>query len=203
MTAYLDEHIPNIFKHFDNNNKGYIIVEEAPQALHMLLGEVEIGNGLQVQLDEDVSKSYRPNPVQSPWAASPAPEGPSTKITGGFAADHEKHHLGYEREVPDKYADDLFMKSLITKWSIEGKNGDGSKNGHFFMTKDHVLQAAQEVVQTHLGFTGSKRDAFINERLDKLWAHHDVLKEGFIETDKAAVLLRSMIGEVESQIGLQ
>lgn len=54
------------------------------------------------------------------------------------------------------------------------------------------------MVETHLGFHGSKRDDFIGERLDKLWNHHDVLHEGFIEVDKAAVLLRSMIGEVES-----
>lgn len=136
LTDYLNEHVPRVFHHFDNIGKGYLVVEEAPQALHMILQEVEIGNGLQVQLDEDVSKSYRPNPVQSPWAASPSPPPPSTKITGGFAADHAVHHLNYDREVPDKYSDDLFLKSLINKWAIEGKGDDGNKNGHFFMTKD-------------------------------------------------------------------
>lgn len=71
------------------------------------------------------------------------------------------------------------------------------------MTKDLTHQAANEVVETHLGFHGEKRDSYIGERLDALWNHHDVLHEGFIEVDKAAVLLRSLIGEVESQIGLQ
>jgi len=54
-----------------------------------------------------------------------------------------------------------------------------------------------------MGFKGEKRDEFIASRLDALWNHHDVLHEGFIEVDKAAVLLRSLIGEVESQVGLQ
>lgn len=46
LTDYLNEHVPRVFHHFDLNNQGYIIVEKAPQALHMLLQEVEIGNGL-------------------------------------------------------------------------------------------------------------------------------------------------------------
>ena len=148
----------------------------------MLVPHDEIGNGLQVQLDEDVSKSYRPCPVKSPWAATPTPPPPSTKITGGFAADHADHHLNYEREVPDKYSNDLFLKSLVSKWAIEG-NTDGAKNGHFFMTKDLTHQAANEVVETHLGFHGDKRDSYINERLDALWNHHDVLHEGNAYTE--------------------
>lgn len=150
----------------------------------------------------DTTKANRPDPVKSPFAAKPAPPPPATKITGGFAADYADHHLNYEREVPAKYSDDLFMASLVKKYAIEGKGDDGNKNGHFFMTKDITKAAAQEVVETHLGFKGAKRDAFIAERFDKLWAHHDVLHDGFIEVERAAPLLRSMIGEVESQIGL-
>jgi len=37
LDDYLSEHVPRVFNHFDNINKGYIVVEEAPQAYHMLL----------------------------------------------------------------------------------------------------------------------------------------------------------------------
>lgn len=89
----------------------------------------------------DTTKANRPDPVKSPWSAAPAPPPPSTKITGGFAADYADHHLNYEREVPAKYSDDLFMASLVKKYAIEGKGDDGNKNGHFFMTKD-ITKAA-------------------------------------------------------------
>jgi len=110
--------------------------------------------------------------------------------------------LNYEREVPAKYDTDLFMKSLVSNYAIEGKADDGSKNGKFFMTKDITLAACNEVVETHLGFKGEKKDAFIGQSFDKLWAHYDNLKEGFLDVDRAAVLIRSLVGEVETQIGL-
>ena len=109
--------------------------------------------------------------------------------------------MNYDREVPAKYDTDLFMKSLVSTYAIEGKGADG-KNGHFFMTKDITKAACNEVVESHLGFKGAKKDTFIGERFDKLWAHYDILKDGYIEVERAAPLIRSLIGEVESQIGL-
>lgn len=201
--AYLDEHLPAIFKRIDVNNQGYIIVEKAPQALRMLLGEVEIQNGLQLQVGEDVSQTWRPDPVLSPFAAKPAAPSPSTKITGGFAADFAKQHLEYEREVPAKYQDDLLMNSLVSKFAIEGRNGDGSKNGHYFMTRDKTDEVCREVVETHMHMGGGDRDAYVDEKLGKLWPHYDVNNDGFVDVERVPPLLRQLIGEVEASIGLQ
>ena len=146
---------------------------------------------------------FRPDPVQSPWSAA-APKKPApTAITDGFPADWESQHLGYEREAPSKYDTDLFMKSLVTSYAIEGNNGDGTKNGHYFMTKATTEAAAHEVVGTHLKMSGAAKDAYIAEHLDKLWAHYDVNKAGYIEVERAAPLLRTLVGEVEAFIGLQ
>lgn len=145
----------------------------------------------------------RPDPVQSPWAAKKAAPPAATKITGGFPADWESQHLNYEREVPGKYDTDLFMKSLVATYAIEGKAADGSKNGQFFMTKATTEAAAHEVVGTHLKMSGAEKDAYVSEHLDKLWSHYDVNKDGYIEVERAAPLLRQMVGEVEANIGLQ
>jgi len=41
-----NERVPAIWKQFDNNGRGYLTVDEVPQALRMLLGEVELQYGL-------------------------------------------------------------------------------------------------------------------------------------------------------------
>ena len=49
---YADERVPKLWEHFDMFAKGYLPVDEVPQFLRLLLGEVEVSNSLQVQLEE-------------------------------------------------------------------------------------------------------------------------------------------------------
>lgn len=111
----------------------------------------------------------------------------------------------YHRVIPEhfsKSSDDLLMRSLIKNFSIEG-NTNGKGNGEFYITKEACFDVAKEVVSTHHGFGTYKTKDYLDEHFEKLWKHHDVLNEGFLDVAKAPVLLRSLIGEVESFIGLQ
>ena len=145
----------------------------------------------------------RPNKVQQPWSAAPDVYVKKSKIDLGFPANYAMDHLGYTREVPAKYQSDLLMKSLIEKWAIESRKDDGTKSGLFYMTKDLTKKAAEEVVESHHKFKGKDRDDYISQHFDKVWAHYDVNHDGFIEVDRVAVLLRTLIGEVEASFGLQ
>lgn len=43
----------------------------------------------------------------------------------------------YTRVIPPRFAadsDDIFMRSMITNFAVEGQNKDGSPNGDFWMT---------------------------------------------------------------------
>lgn len=53
------------------------------------------------------------------------------------------------------------MNSLISKYSLEG-NDKGTPNGHFYLDKDAAKAVSNEVVETHFGFTGSKKAEYIN-----------------------------------------
>lgn len=69
--------------------KNYLLVEEAPQFFRQLVGEVEVNNKLQMQLDSDLSADFenRPDPVLSPWAAKPViqvPPYPYDSVKNGF-----------------------------------------------------------------------------------------------------------------------
>lgn len=83
-----------------------------------------------------VTEEYRPNPVQSPWAAKAKPGPPATAITGAYNP-KDKFASFYTRTVPERFtkeSDDRLMNSLISNYAVEGKS-NGAPNGKFFLTK--------------------------------------------------------------------
>lgn len=48
------------------------------------------------------------------------------------------------------------------------------------MTKEGMRSVSDEVVGTHFGFKGKKKEKFLNERFPTLWAEQDVNKDGFL-----------------------
>ena len=94
------------------------------------------------------------------------------------------------------------MWSLISKYALEGNTND-LPNGHFYMTKDATERACDEVIDTHYGFGGTKKNQLVQDAMQNLWPKYDVLGEGFIDVDRAAVLLRFAVGNVETGFDLQ
>jgi len=94
------------------------------------------------------------------------------------------------------------MHSLITQYALEGRT-DGKPNGHFYMTKDLIEKATDEVVGTHYKYDGDKKNQKVHEAITELWPKYDQLNEGFIEVSRAAVFLRNALGNVVTSIGLQ
>lgn len=210
---YLDKHFEKAFNHVDPLREGFIPVAKGPVFLRNLVDSVEISNKLQLQLEEEGAlteeSEYRPpNAVVAPWSAKPSPAPPATKITGAYkpglnyGADFE-----YKRQTPSQYSqseDDLLMRSLINKYSLEGRNTTtGTPNGHFFLTKDAMRSVSKEVVGTHFGFKGKKRENYLNEKFPTLWAQADVNKEGFLDVERGPVFLRNLLDSVELSNGLQ
>lgn len=131
-----------------------------------------------VQSSEDVrmDKKWRPNPVQSPWAAEPKESTPAMFRLEDHASEF------YNRVVPDRFlkeGDDRTMNSLISRYSLEGNNG-GIPTGNFFLDKDGAKAVSREVVGTHFGFTGEKRENLLNQRFNDVWNNIDVNKDGII-----------------------
>ena len=85
---------------------------------------------------------------------------------------------------------------MIEKYAVEGKT-NGAPNGHFWMTKNALIECAKEVVQTHMGFKGAKRDNFVKQQFNKYFPYHDVLNEGYLDISRSSVLLRQMLEGVE------
>lgn len=94
------------------------------------------------------------------------------------------------------------MRSLIKSYAVEGRTND-EPNGKFYLQRDGAEGVAKEIVGTHFGWTGEKRDNFVKKRLNELWPTHDVLGEGFIDVSKGPTMMRSLLGEVEISNKLQ
>ena len=105
---------------------------------------------------------------------------------------------GYERVIPARYAtddDDIFMRSMIKTYALEGKNKDGSPNGAFFMDEAGARAAATEVLGTHKHLAGDELTTYLNTYWARTWNHFDVNRTGKIEVIKMPQLCRFLASD--------
>ena len=106
---------------------------------------------------------------------------------------------GYKRALPARFTgdganDDLFMKSILTKWALEGKNKDGSPNGKFFMDQAGCTTVAKEVFTNNLGWKAAEIDAHLKTYFERAWKHFDVWLVGRINAEETPQFLRFLAG---------
>ena len=105
---------------------------------------------------------------------------------------------GYERVTTTRFAadsDDIFMRSMIEQYALEGKNKDGSPNGQFWMDEAGARAAAHEVLDTHRHLTGPARENYLKSYWARTWAHFDVNRTGKVEAIKMPQVLRFLCSD--------
>ena len=113
----------------------------------------------------------------------------------------------YERVIPARFSadsDDLFMRSMITKYAMEGaydKEEGGGPNGVFYMTKAITKAAASEVLATHKGLKGAALSAYLAAYFDKAWSHFDVNQTGQIAVYRSAEFMRFLASDQYMSLG--
>lgn len=106
----------------------------------------------------------------------------------------------YERVVPARYAgegDDIFMRSVIKNYALEGKNKDAEDvpTGKFFLDEVQAKALASEVLQTHKGLHGNKLKSYLDTYWAKSWGHFDVNQTGIIDAEAAPRLMRFLASD--------
>ena len=104
----------------------------------------------------------------------------------------------YERVIPEHFAsggDDLFMRSMIKTYALEGKNKDGSPNGKFFINEATARAAAGEVIETHKSIKGAEKKAYLDTYFPRTWAHFDVNHEGMIGVEQMPQFVRFLASD--------
>jgi hypothetical protein len=100
---------------------------------------------------------------------------------------------GYKRVTTPRFSadsDDIFMRSMIDQYALEGKNKDGSPNGQFWMDEALTRTAATEVLRTHRNLAGKELAAYLTTYFPRTWAHFDVNRSGKIEVIKMPQVMR-------------
>merc|ERR1719487_52253 len=109
----------------------------------------------------------------------------------------------YERVIP-KYVedcDDLFMKSVMEKYALEGKDEDTEKpTGVFTLDETQAKALAQEVLGTHKGLSGAAFKSYMDTYWAKAWGHFDVNKSGAIPATQAPMLMRFLASDQYFQL---
>lgn len=115
---------------------------------------------------------------------------------------HTEHDMlgdgGYKRVTTPRFAaddDDIFMRSMIEQYALEGKNKDGSPNGQFWMDEAGARAAASEVLDTHRHLTGKAREDYLKTYFPRTWSHFDVNRTGKIEVIKMPQFMRFLCSD--------
>merc|ERR1711934_1199710 len=105
-----------------------------------------------------------------------------------------------ERAIPKHYAggdsDDLFMRSVMSNYALEGKDDDSGKpTGVFTLDETQAKALAAEVLGTHKGLSGNKFKEYMDTYWAKAWGHFDVNKSGSIPAEVAPSLMRFLASD--------
>ena len=115
------------------------------------------------------------------------------------ASEHDSlHDDGYKRVTPVNFSaddDDIFMRSMIKTYAVEGKNKDGSPNGNFLVDEAGARAASMEVLQTHKHMTGAALQTYMTTYFPRTWNHFDVNRGGKIEVTKMPQLMRFLASD--------
>ena len=110
----------------------------------------------------------------------------------------------YERVVPPRYAadsDDIFMRSVIKNYALEGKikaelkDEEDRPSGKFYLDEVQAKALANEVLHTHKGLSGPNLKTYMDTYWAKAWGHFDVNQSGIIDADAAPRLMRFLASD--------
>jgi hypothetical protein len=121
---------------------------------------------------------------------------------------------GYTRgdRLPTRFSadsDDLFIRSMIVKYAVEGETEEdkkagikaGDPTGVFTMDETAAKAAAYEVLNTHKGINGTAADAYLATYFAKAWSHFDVNRSGAIPVVRTPEFMRFLCSDQSMSLG--
>jgi hypothetical protein len=92
--------------------------------------------------------------------------------------------------------EDEIMDKVFSKYSTEGKDHNGVKNGIKILLKTTAPKAAGVILEATHKLKGTQVPGYIKANFDKSWDKFDINADGFIRAEETHTFMRSLMGKL-------
>lgn len=92
--------------------------------------------------------------------------------------------------------EDEIMDKVFSKYSNEGKDHNGVKNGIKILLKSTAPKAAGVILEATHKLKGTQVPGYIKANFDKAWEKFDINADGFIKAEETHTFMRSLMGKL-------
>ena len=92
--------------------------------------------------------------------------------------------------------EDEIMDKVFSKYSIEGKDHTGVKNGQKILMKSTAPKAAGVILEATHKLKGAQVPGYMKANFEKAWSRFDINSDGFIRAEETHTFMRSLMGKL-------
>lgn len=92
--------------------------------------------------------------------------------------------------------EDEIMDKVFSKYSMEGKDHNGVKNGQKILMKSTAPKAAGVILEATHKLKGSQVPGYMKANFEKAWSRFDINADGFIRAEETHTFMRSLMGKL-------
>ena len=92
--------------------------------------------------------------------------------------------------------EDEIMDKVFSKYSVEGTDHNGVKNGQKILMKSTAPKAAGVILEATHKLKGSQVPGYMKSSFEKAWNKFDINSDGFIKAEETHTFMRSLMGKL-------
>jgi hypothetical protein len=92
--------------------------------------------------------------------------------------------------------EDEIMDKVFSKYSQEGTDHNGVKNGQRILMKTTAPKAAGVILEATHKLKGNQVPGYIKANFEKAWAKFDINQDGFVKAEETHTFMRSLMGKL-------
>lgn len=92
--------------------------------------------------------------------------------------------------------EDEIMDKVFSKYSVEGKDHNGVKNGQRILMKSTAPKAAGVILEATHKLKGAQVPGYMKANFEKAWNRFDINADGFIRAEETHTFMRSLMGKL-------
>lgn len=92
--------------------------------------------------------------------------------------------------------EDEIMDKVFSKYSTEGKDHNGVKNGVKILMKSTAPKACGVILEATHKLAGKQVPGYMKANFEKAWEKFDINQDGFIKAEETHTFMRSLMGKL-------